>query len=108
MQQVATIVFKIDVFIQLSMTPSAFTDAKDLSEPQRRLVKQWRHQVQIDLMNYMNDKQYCHPGRFGDLLLMLPDLRMITQMMVQQVSFAKLTGFAQIDDLLQEMLLAGE
>lgn len=66
-----------------------------------------RFQVQVNLEDYINDRQYDSRGRFSDILLLLPPLQSITWQMIEQVQFMKLFGMARIDSLLQEMLLGG-
>jgi hypothetical protein len=78
-------------------------NAKGLSEPAR--IKALRYQIQINLEDYISDRQYDSRGRFGELLLTLPALQSITWQMIEQIQFAKLFGVAHIDSLLQEMLL---
>nr|XP_060644144.1 hepatocyte nuclear factor 4-beta-like [Anolis sagrei ordinatus] len=80
-------------------------DCKGLSEPSK--VKNMRFQVQVNLEDYINDRQYDSRGRFSDILLLLPPLQSITWQMIEQVQFVKLFGVARIDSLLQEMLLGG-
>uniref|UniRef100_A0A8D0GSP4 Hepatocyte nuclear factor 4-beta n=1 Tax=Sphenodon punctatus TaxID=8508 RepID=A0A8D0GSP4_SPHPU len=80
-------------------------DCKGLSEPGK--VKNMRFQVQVNLEDYINDRQYDSRGRFSDILLLLPPLQSITCHMIEQVQFVKLFGVARIDSLLQEMLLGG-
>nr|XP_049701020.1 hepatocyte nuclear factor 4-gamma isoform X5 [Helicoverpa armigera] len=78
-------------------------NAKGLSQPQK--IKQLRYQIQINLEDYISDRQYDGRGRFGELLLCLPPLQSITWQMIEQIQFAKLFGVAHVDSLLQEMLL---
>uniref|UniRef100_A0A6J0UEI9 Hepatocyte nuclear factor 4-beta-like n=1 Tax=Pogona vitticeps TaxID=103695 RepID=A0A6J0UEI9_9SAUR len=80
-------------------------DCKGLSEGGK--VKNMRFQVQVNLEDYINDRQYDSRGRFSDILLLLPPLQSITWQMIEQVQFVKLFGVARIDSLLQEMLLGG-
>ncbi|KPJ03971.1 Transcription factor HNF-4-like [Papilio xuthus] len=80
-------------------------NAKGLSQPHK--IKQLRYQVQINLEDYISDRQYEGRGRFGELLLCLPPLQSITWQMIEQIQFAKLFGVAHVDSLLQEMLLGG-
>ncbi|XP_063293385.1 hepatocyte nuclear factor 4-beta-like [Pelobates fuscus] len=80
-------------------------DCKGLSEQSK--VKNMRFQVQVNLEDYINDRQYDSRGRFSDILLLLPPLQSITWQMIEQVQFAKLFGVARVDSLLQEMLLGG-
>ncbi|XP_064640152.1 hepatocyte nuclear factor 4-gamma-like isoform X2 [Lineus longissimus] len=82
-----------------------FDPAKGINESQK--IKMMRYQVQINLEDYINDRQYDSRGRFGELLLLLPALQSITWQMIEQIQFAKLFGVAKIDSLLQEMLLGG-
>lgn len=91
---------------KLSLSLFFSLDAKGLSEPQR--IKALRYQIQINLEDYISDRQYDSRGRFGELLLTLPALQSITWQMIEQIQFAKLFGVAHIDSLLQEMLLGGE
>ena len=71
-------------------------------------MKQIRFQVQVNLEDYINDRQYESRGRFGEILLLLPSLQSINTRMIEQIQLAKLFGMARIDSLLQEMLLGGE
>ena len=64
--------------------------------------------MQVNLEDYINDRQYDSRGRFGEMLLLLPALQSITWQMIEQIQFAKLFGTAKIDNLLQEMLLGGK
>ncbi|XP_067934554.1 hepatocyte nuclear factor 4-gamma-like isoform X3 [Watersipora subatra] len=80
-------------------------DAKGLSDPSR--IKSIRFQIQLNLEDYINDRQYDSRGRFGEMLLALPSLQSCAWQMIEQIQFAKLFGQARIDNLLQEMLLGG-
>ncbi|KAK6624560.1 Transcription factor HNF-4 [Polyplax serrata] len=80
-------------------------NAKGLSDTTR--IKHLRYQIQINLEDYISDRQYDTRGRFGEILLTLPALQSITWQMIEQIQFAKLFGVARIDNLLQEMLLGG-
>uniref|UniRef100_A0A0A9WNS0 Transcription factor HNF-4 n=1 Tax=Lygus hesperus TaxID=30085 RepID=A0A0A9WNS0_LYGHE len=80
-------------------------NAKGLQD--RNKVKRLRYQIQINLEDYISDRQYDYRGRFGDLLLTLPALQSITRQVIEQLQFAKLFGVAKIDNLLQDMLLGG-
>ncbi|KAK7861891.1 hypothetical protein R5R35_001486 [Gryllus longicercus] len=80
-------------------------NAKGLSDSSR--IKNLRYQIQINLEDYISDRQYDSRGRFGEIILTLPALQSITWQMIEQIQFAKLFGVARIDSLLQEMLLGG-
>lgn len=80
-------------------------EARGLSEHAK--IKSLRYQVQINLEDYINDRQYESRGRFGEILLTLPALQSISWQLIEQIQFAKLFGTAKIDNLLQEMLLGG-
>ncbi|XP_046833021.1 hepatocyte nuclear factor 4-gamma isoform X3 [Vespa crabro] len=80
-------------------------NAKGLSEPGR--IKHLRYQIQINLEDYISDRQYDSRGRFGEILLTLPALQSISWQMIEQIQFVRLFGVAHIDNLLQEMLLGG-
>lgn len=77
---------------------------KNLKDSSR--VKNVRHQIQICLEDYVNDRQYNSRGRFGELLLILPSLQSITWQLIEQIQFAKALGKLSIDHLIQEMLLS--
>jgi len=78
---------------------------KGLNDPTK--VKTVRHQIQVCLEDYVNDRQYDSRGRFGEILLILPALQSITWQLIEQIQFAKALGTAKIDNLIQEMLLSG-
>lgn len=81
-------------------------NARGLGDIER--IKRLRHQIQTNLEDYIGDRQYdTTRGRFGEILLTLPSLQSITWQMIEQINFAKNYGVAQIDNLLQEMLLGG-
>lgn len=88
-----------DLFLKIIL------DAKGLSEPAR--IKHLRSQIQINLEDYISDRQYDSRGRFGEILLTLPALQSISWQMIEQIQFVRLFGVAHIDNLLQEMLLGG-
>lgn len=83
----------------------ACADARGVNNVHR--IKEIRFQVQMNLEDYVNDRQYETRGRFGELLLMLPCLQSITWQLVEQVLLAKNYGLVVVDNLLQEMLLGG-
>lgn len=76
---------------------------KNLKDSAR--IKNVRHQIQICLEDYVNDRQYNSRGRFGELLLILPSLQSITWQLIEQIQFAKALGKLNIDELITEMLL---
>ena len=80
-------------------------DAKGLNEPVK--IKRLRFQIQLALEDYINDRQYDSRGRFGEILLLLPNLHSIAMQSVEHLQFARLFGTAKVDSLLQEMLLGG-
>ncbi|XP_041047636.1 hepatocyte nuclear factor 4-beta-like [Carcharodon carcharias] len=80
-------------------------DCRGISDSAK--IKNMRFQVQVNLEDYINDRQYDSRGRFGDILLLLPPLQSITWQMIEQIQFVRLFGVARIDNLLQEMLLGG-
>ena len=94
------------LFLLLSERTFFILDAKGLSDSDK--IKSFRYQVQVNLEDYINDRQYDSRGRFGEMLLLLPALQSITWQMIEQIQFAKLFGTAKIDNLLQEMLLGGK
>lgn len=97
---------KTSAHVLLNETCLCVADTKGLQDPQR--VKAIRYRVQTNLEDYINDRQYEARGRFGEILLLLPNLQSITWQMIEQIQYAKLYGMVNIDNLLQEMLLGGE
>lgn len=73
----------------------------------RQKIKSLRQQVQMNLEDYINDRQYDSRGRFGEILLILPNLQSITWQMIEQIQYAKLLGSAKTDNLIEEILLGG-
>lgn len=82
-----------------------FADARGVSDPGK--IKAIRFQVQVNLEDYISDRQYDTRGRFGEILLILPNLQSITLQLVEQIHLAKAYGVVKVDNLLQEMLLGG-
>lgn len=80
-------------------------DARGVSDSGR--IKAIRFQVQVNLEDYVSDRQYETRGRFGEILLILTSLQSITWLLVEQVQLAKNYGLIVVDNLLQEMLLGG-
>ncbi|CAL8082606.1 unnamed protein product [Calicophoron daubneyi] len=72
----------------------------------RNLVRGCQYLIQLELMHLMNDKLYLPQGRFGALLLILPDLRIIANHMVDKLQLAKKMGLTRLDGLLTEILLS--
>ncbi|KAM8762097.1 hepatic nuclear factor 4, beta [Acanthopagrus schlegelii] len=70
-----------------------------LKSPQ--VVRHLRFQAQLLLEEATCERR----GRFGELLLILPALQSVAWQMVETLHFAQLLGEAQMDNLLQEMLL---
>ena len=64
------------------------------------IVQIFRYHIQVNLEDYICDRQYASRGRFGEILLTLPSLQSITLQMIEQISYAKNYGVA-IDNLLQ-------
>ena len=65
------------------------------------LKKKILYPKQINLEDYISDRQYDSRGRFGAILLTLPSLQSITWQMIEKINEAKTTGITQIDNLLQ-------
>ncbi len=65
----------------------------------------YRFDLQVNLEDYISDRQYDMRGRFGGMLLTLTSLQSITGQMIEKINEAKKSGITQIDNLLQEMLL---
>ncbi|VDQ02885.1 unnamed protein product [Trichobilharzia regenti] len=78
-----------------------------LSENGRLLVRSCQYLVQMELMNLMNGKLYLPQGRFGALLLLIPDFRSITYHMIHKLQIARQMGLTKLDGLLSEILLNG-
>ena len=96
---------EVNCILDMCVCVYVWADARGVSDPEK--IKAMRYQVQINLEDYINDRQYDSRGRFGEILLILPNLQSITWQMIEQIQVAKLFGMAKIDNLLQEMLLGG-
>ena len=70
-------------------------------------IKAIRYQIQVNLEDYVSDRQYESRGRFGEILLLLPSLHSVTRQLVELLQLAMSCGAVKVDNLLQEMLLAG-
>jgi len=83
-----------------------FSEAKGLSDGNR--IKSMRYTVQVNLEDFINDRQYESRGRFGEILLMLPNLHAITGALIEQFQQAVNFGSIKVNSLLTEMLLGGK
>uniref|UniRef100_A0A1I8G973 Hepatocyte nuclear factor 4-gamma n=1 Tax=Macrostomum lignano TaxID=282301 RepID=A0A1I8G973_9PLAT len=82
-----------------------FTERVHLPPSVSTRVRRWRHSVLQRMQDYMSTQQYRSRSRFGELLLLLPKLQSINHEMIRKVYRTKVEGLAQIDTLLQELLL---
>ena len=65
-----------------------------------------RIQLICNLEDYVNDTvQYTSRGRLGEILCLIPTLKSISNELIELIQFTKLFGFADVDALIQEMLL---
>ena len=79
-------------------------NSRGISDPMQ--IKRIRSQIQINLEDYVNEERlYDSRGRFGEMLLLLPTLHNMAQQMIEVVQYMKHFGAANIDNLLNEMLL---
>lgn len=63
-------------------------------------------QLICNLEDYVNDTvQYTSRGRLGEILCLIPTLKSISNELIELIQFTKLFGFADVDALIQEMLL---
>ncbi|XP_043237951.1 hepatocyte nuclear factor 4-gamma-like isoform X2 [Amphibalanus amphitrite] len=70
-------------------------------------IERCRYQIQLNLEDYITDRQYSQRGRFGGMLLILPSLQSIARELVEQVQLMSMFGSTKVDTLLVEMLLVG-
>jgi len=80
-------------------------DVRGMSDAAK--IRAIRYQIQVNLEDYVSDRQYESRGRFGEILLILPSLHSITRQLVELLQLAMSCGAVKVDNLLQEMLLGG-
>jgi len=69
-------------------------------------VKRIRNQIICNLEDYVADNcQYTGRGRLGEILCLIPTLQSISGELVDVIQFSKMLGYADVDALIQEMLL---
>ncbi|XP_018652848.1 putative hepatocyte nuclear factor 4-alpha (hnf-4-alpha) [Schistosoma mansoni] len=78
---------------------------ESLSENGRLLIRSCQYLIQMELMNIMNNKLYLPQGRFGALLLLIPEFHSITLHMINKLQIIHQMGFTKLDGLLLEILL---
>lgn len=64
-----------------------FPDAPGICNSQK--IKSMRRQIQVNLEDYVNDRQCNARGRFGELMLLLPNLCNITLQLTEQIKVAQ-------------------
>ncbi|ESN99036.1 hypothetical protein HELRODRAFT_67417 [Helobdella robusta] len=70
-------------------------------------IRSLRWQVQVNLEDYINDRQYDSRGRFGEMLLLLQNLQTIAFQVIEQINAYRLYAGLKLDTLLLEMILQG-
>ncbi|KAH8874762.1 Hepatocyte nuclear factor 4-gamma [Schistosoma japonicum] len=62
---------------------------ESLSENGRLIIRSCQYLLQMELMNLMNSKLYLPKGRFGALLLLIPEFRSVTYQMINKLQIAR-------------------
>uniref|UniRef100_A0A094ZS34 Transcription factor HNF-4-like protein n=1 Tax=Schistosoma haematobium TaxID=6185 RepID=A0A094ZS34_SCHHA len=75
---------------------------ESLSENGRLLIRSCQYLIQMELMNIMNGKLYLPQGRFGALLLLIPEFRSVTYQMIHKLQIIHQMGFTKLDDTINE------
>lgn len=83
-----------------------FTSTGALGLTSRRKVKETRQNFLQAFNDYVSRNKFSDKVRFGNLLLLLPPLRAISQQFIEDLQLVSLFGVATIDKLLEELLLA--
>merc|ERR1711970_172427 len=80
--------------------------ASQLTRVNIKKIKRIRNQIICNLEDYVLEHcQYTARGRIGEILCLIPTLQSISGELVDVIQFSKILGYADVDALIQEMLL---
>lgn len=93
-------------FVCLKALAFLHPEAKGLSPGSQVLVRDARNKVLKALYQYIvQQNPEDAPTRYGNILLLAPALKALTQLLIENMTLTKFFGLAEVDSLLSEFIL---
>lgn len=81
-------------------------EAKGLSTSSQALIRDARNKVLKALYSFiLSQSPEDAPTRYGNILLLAPALKALTQLLIENMTLTKFFGLAEVDSLLSEFIL---
>ncbi|CAI5438935.1 unnamed protein product [Caenorhabditis angaria] len=97
---------KEEEFVCLKALAFLHPEAKGLSNQSQTLIREARNRVLKALYGFILDKMPEEaPTRYGNILLLAPALKALTQLLIENMTLTKFFGLAEVDSLLSEFIL---
>ncbi|CAD5210467.1 unnamed protein product [Bursaphelenchus xylophilus] len=93
-------------FVCLKALAFLHPEAKGLSSSSQTLIRDARNKVLKALYSFiMTQNPEDAPTRYGNILLLAPALKALTQLLIENMTLTKFFGLAEVDSLLSEFIL---
>ncbi|MFH4979675.1 hypothetical protein AB6A40_006384 [Gnathostoma spinigerum] len=97
---------KEEEFVCLKALAFLHPEAKGLSTTTQSLVREARNRVLKALYAFIVEQMPVEaPTRYGNILLLAPALKALTQLLIENMTLTKFFGLAEVDSLLSEFIL---
>ncbi|KAI6226029.1 Nuclear hormone receptor family member nhr-49 [Aphelenchoides besseyi] len=93
-------------FVCLKALAFLHPEAKGLSTGSQALIRDARNKVLKALYSFiLTQNPEDAPTRYGNILLLAPALKALTQLLIENMTLSKFFGMAEVDSLLSEFIL---
>lgn len=93
-------------FVCLKALAFLHPEAKGLSTTSQALIREARNNVLKALYSFiLTQNPEDAPTRYGNILLLAPALKALTQLLIENMTLTKFFGLAEVDSLLSEFIL---
>jgi hypothetical protein len=93
-------------FVCLKALAFLHPEAKGLSSNSQTLIREARNKVLKALYSFiLSQNPDDAPTRYGNILLLAPALKALTQLLIENMTLTKFFGLAEVDSLLSEFIL---
>ncbi|CAB3408119.1 unnamed protein product [Caenorhabditis bovis] len=93
-------------FVCLKALAFLHPEAKGLTNQSQTLIREARNRVLKALYAFILDQMPDEaPTRYGNILLLAPALKALTQLLIENMTLTKFFGLAEVDSLLSEFIL---
>lgn len=93
-------------FVCLKALAFLHPEAKGLSSSTQSVIRESRNQVLKALYAFIVEQMPDEaPTRYGNILLLAPALKALTQLLIENMTLTKFFGLAEVDSLLSEFIL---